>query len=155
MDRNRLIGANNAMPWYLPDDLAYFMRTTLGHTVLMGRKTYESLGKKPLKNRKNIIVTRDHHYKAEGCIIMHSLQEALDTLKNEDVFVIGGADIYKQMLPYAQKLYVTNIDHTFKGDSWFPAFDLSEWTLISSREGNVDERNPYPHTFNIYERKKT
>lgn len=153
MDRNRLIGANNAMPWHLPNDLAYFMRTTKGHTVMMGRKTFESLNRTPLKNRHNIVITRDREYLAEGCTVMHSLEEAIEACGDEEVFVIGGAQIYEQAYPYADKLYITQINHAFKGDSWFPQFDLSDWTLISSREGTVDERNKYPHTFQIYVRK--
>lgn len=152
MDRNRLIGNNNRLPWRLPADLAYFMKVTMGHCVVMGRKTFESLAK-PLPGRTNIIMTHDRSYKApSGCIVVHSLDEAMAQVEGKEFFVIGGTAIYSLFLPYADRLYVTEIDEEFTGDAYFPPFAMEEWHVVSRREGTVDENNPYPHRFIIYER---
>lgn len=151
MDRNRLIGSGNGLPWRLPADLTYFKKVTSGHTVIMGRKTYESIGK-PLPNRRNIVVTRNPQYKADRCEIVHSLEEALDISRNGERFVIGGAELYRQALDKADKLYVTLIDHEFEGDVHFPPFTPSRWKLVERIPGTVDERNVYPHEFLVYER---
>ena len=120
MGGNRVIGNNNSMPWRLPKDLAYFKKLTLGNTVVMGRKTFESIGK-PLAGRKNIILTRDKGYTREGCLVVHSIEEALKEIKDEqESFIIGGGEIYSIFLPYANKLYITYIDHEFQGDTYFP-----------------------------------
>lgn len=152
MDRNRLIGRDNAMPWRLPSDLKYFIKTTTGQTVLMGRKTFESIGSKPLPKRKNVIMTRDPHFQAEGCTVVHSLQEGLTLAEEAPLVIMGGAEIYKQFLPHADRLHVTYIDHAFEGTDYFPEFDLSPWREVSRTPGTTDENNPYPHTFVVYER---
>lgn len=149
MDRNRLIGRGNQIPWHLPNDLKFFKQTTMGHTVVMGRKTFESIGK-PLPGRHNIVLTRDRNYRAEGVEIVHSLEEVLE--REEDMFIIGGAHIYEQFMPYADKLYITRIDAEFEGDAYFPEIDTS-WQLIESQPGITDEQNPYSYTFNTYQRK--
>jgi dihydrofolate reductase len=153
MDRNRLIGKNNAMPWRLPGESAYFRKTTMGHPILMGRKTFESLGSKPLKGRENIVLTRDSSYEAEGCTIIRSFEEALIRGRGEEeFFVIGGSEVYTRFLPYADRLYVTRIDHEFEGDAYFPVYNEAEWRLVSQENGVTDERNPYAYTFYIYDR---
>ena len=152
MDRNRVIGKNNRMPWRLPADLAYFKNITLGSTVVMGRKTFESIGK-PLKGRKNIILTRDKEYIQEGCQIVNSIEEALEEIKKkEETFIIGGAEIYSMFLPFAKKLYITYIDHEFQGDTYFPEIDDEEWKVISRTPGEKNEENPYSYYFEVYER---
>jgi dihydrofolate reductase len=152
MGRNRVIGSNNSMPWRLPADLAYFKDLTMGSTVVMGRKTFESIGK-PLKGRKNIVLTRDRRYIQDGCFIAHSLEEVLDMTKGEqETFVIGGAEVYSMFLPYAKKLYMTYIDHEFQGDTYFPEIDYDEWKLVSKVMGEKNEKNPYHYFFQVYER---
>jgi len=152
MDRNRVIGKNNGMPWRLPADLAYFRKVTLGNTVVMGRKTFESIGK-PLDGRKNVVLTRDRQYSKKGCLVVHSVEEALKIIKDEkDCFIIGGATIYSAFLPYAQKLYITYIDHEFEGDTYFPEINYEEWRIISRTQGPKNERNPYNYYFEVHER---
>jgi dihydrofolate reductase len=150
MDKNRTIGINNRLPWRLPADLAYFKRVTLGHTVIMGRKTYESIGK-PLPGRTNIVLTRDKDYVAEGCTVCHSVDKVLKIKHNGDVFVIGGANIYNEFFNYADKLYVTLIDEEFAGDTFFNNIS-NEWKLISQEAGVKDEKNLYNYNFLVYER---
>lgn len=152
MSQNRVIGKENDLPWRLPADLAYFKQKTLGHTVIMGRKTYESIGR-PLPNRKNVILTRDKQFSADGCIVFHSLEDTLNWLddKNEH-FVIGGAEILSQFLPYVKRMYITCIYEDFEGDTYFPELDMSKWTLISKEKGIKDEKNPYDYEFLVYER---
>ncbi|KIL39163.1 dihydrofolate reductase [Gordoniibacillus kamchatkensis] len=155
MDRNRGIGVDNKLPWRLPADLAYFKRLTTGHTVLMGRRTYESIGK-PLPNRHNVVVTRDRSYRAEGCEIVHDLEEALRRYEGkggDELFVIGGGEIFNAALPVADKLYITYIDHEFAADTFFPAVDENAWQLVSREPGVKDERNPYDYEFRVYERR--
>lgn len=151
MDRNRLIGKNNSLPWHLPGDLAYFKKVTLGHAVIMGRKTYESIGR-PLPGRRNVIVTRNQDYTADGCTICRSIGEALDLCSDEEAFVIGGADIYSKFLPYADRLYITLIDQEFEGDTYFPEIDYSVWKLVSRTMGEKNEKNPYTYSFLVYEK---
>src|SRR5690606_308269 len=153
MDKNRLIGKDNDLPWRLPADLAYFKRVTMGHPIIMGRKTYDSIGR-PLPGRENIIVTRDTSYKMEGCKVIHSIDEILKLNEEHDqeLFVIGGAEIFKEILPYSDRLYITEIDEEFEGDTYFPAFDKSEWKVISEEKGVKDEKNPYDYTFMVYEK---
>lgn len=153
MDRNRLIGANNDLPWRLPADLKYFKKTTTGHPIIMGRKTYESIGK-PLPNRQNIVLTRDPAYQIPGVIVVQTLDEAIQKADNPVKFVIGGAAIYNMALPVAERLYITEIDEEFSGDTYFSNFSMADWQLVSSEEGEVNENNPYKHRFLIYERKQ-
>lgn len=154
MDNNRVIGKDNQLPWHLPADLAYFKKTTMGHSIVMGRKTFVSIGR-PLPGRENIIVTRNHSFQAEGCTVIHSVDDikVIASKRKEEVFVIGGAEIFQATLPFADRLYMTKIDAHFPGDTFFPSFDETEWQLISSKKGLKDEKNPYDYTFLVYERK--
>ncbi|MDY7223976.1 dihydrofolate reductase [Halalkalibacterium halodurans] len=152
MDKHRLIGKENDLPWRLPADLAHFKRVTSGHTVIMGRKTYESIGK-PLPNRRNVVVTRSQAYTAEGVDIVHSIDEAIRLTEHEnETFVIGGSELFKAFWPHADRMYVTYIDEVFDGDTYFPEIDGQEWELVSVEAGTVDEKNVYPHEFRVYER---
>jgi dihydrofolate reductase len=153
MDIQQAIGQGNDLPWRLPADLAYFKRKTLNHTVLMGRKTYESIGK-PLANRTNVIITTNEDYKAEGCIVVHSVEEAAAQFAEEEVFVIGGAEIFRLFMPIVDRLYITLIEHEFEADTFFPDFDVEEWSLVSSEDGVTDEKNPYTYSFLVYEKNK-
>lgn len=153
MDRNRVIGKDNDLPWRLPADLAYFKKKTTGHTILMGRKTYESIGR-PLPNRLNVILTKNKHFTAEGCIVVHSVEEALALMnkKEDEYFIIGGSDLFKQFFPYVDRMYITFIDEEFEGDTFFPEIDMSDWKLISKEKGKKDEKNRYDYEFLVYER---
>lgn len=146
---NLVIGKGNDLPWHLPEDLKYFKRVTTGKTVLMGRKTFESivvrLGK-PLPNRKNVVITRQADYKApEGVLVFSSFDEAAAKLSDEDVYVIGGAEIFKLALPKAEKLYYTHVHGNYEGDAFFPAIDWNQWEKIS-------EEQHEGYTFAVYQR---
>ena len=152
MGKNREIGKGLKIPWHIPNDFKHFKKITSGHSVIMGLKTYQSLGK-PLPNRRNIIL---HFNKINipGCEVATSIQEALDLVKNEDeAFVIGGASIYRQFLAFADKLYMTYIDHEFDADIFFPEFDLDEWELVKQEKGLKDKDNDYDYYFREYVRK--
>jgi len=155
MDKNRVIGKDNQLPWHLPADLKFFKRVTMGHPIIMGRNTYESIGK-PLPGRENIIVTRNKEYAQEGCTIIHSVDELLQmaSRQNEEVFVIGGAELFQATFSMADRLYITKIEEEFTGDTYFPEFNQSEWELVSQEKGIRDEKNPYEYFFTIYNRKK-
>ena len=138
MGKNRVIGADNSIPWKLPQDMKRFKELTTGKPVVMGRKTFEAIGRM-LPNRTNIIITRDRNYKAEGCVVVHSTEEALKAAhKNQEFMIIGGAEIYKQFLPIANRMYLTFIDKNFEGDAYFPEYDKNEWKEVS-REEHADE----------------
>jgi len=154
MDLQRGIGFENDLPWRLPADMAYFMKTTSGHTVVMGRRTFQSMGNKPLPNRNNVIITRNPDFQAEGCTVIHSVEEANHYFAGVDVFVIGGADVFQLFMPMAQRMYITLIESEFTADTFFPEFDDEEWEIVSSRQGVKDEKNPYDYSFLIYERVK-
>ncbi|MVO98912.1 dihydrofolate reductase [Paenibacillus lutrae] len=151
MDRQNAIGIDNKLPWHLPADLKFFKKMTTGHSVLMGRKTYDSIGR-PLPNRNNIVLTRQPDYKLEGCEVVHSVEEALAGFQEEEVFVIGGTEVFKLFWPYADKLYVTFIDDIFEADTYFPVIEPQEWSLVSEEQGIKDEKNPYDYYFRTYER---
>lgn len=147
MDRNRVIGQGNRLPWKLPADMKHFRQMTLGKPVLMGRKTFESIGK-PLAKRTNIIVTHNRNYQADGCIVTHSIDEALVAAKDRaEVMIIGGASIYKLFLPCADRLYLTQVHESFVGDAYFPTFDWADWQEAKRIDRQSDEKNPYPHSF--------
>jgi dihydrofolate reductase len=154
MDENRVIGLHNQLPWRLPEDLKFFKRVTMGHPIAMGRKTYESIGK-PLPGRENIVITRDENYSPDGCVVMNSIEEFMKYAgeKDDEVFVIGGAEIFKEVLPKADKLYLTMIHEQFEGDTFFPVFDIDKWELETREIGLKDEKNPYDYEFLIYKRK--
>ena len=151
VDQNKLIGKDNDLPWYLPADLKYFKETTMGHPIVMGRRTYESIGK-PLPGRENIVLTRDLQFSAEGCTIIHSPEDVLELSKSgQEVFVIGGNAVFKAFEPYVDRLYLTEIDYEFVGDTYF-TMNYEDWKIISSRKGIEDDKNLYPHRFVILEK---
>ena len=152
---NHVIGKDNDMVWRMPSDLKYFMDTTTGHHIIMGRKNFESIGKRPLKNRTNVVITRSEHYEAPGSVVVGSLEEALVLARNngdDEAMIIGGGEIYKLGLPFADRIYLTRIHESFEGDVYFPEFDMDEWREVSKQENKADEKNPYDYTFLIYER---
>ncbi|ANB58242.1 dihydrofolate reductase [Anoxybacillus sp. B7M1] len=156
MDHHRVIGKDNQLPWHLPADLAYFKRVTMGHPIIMGRKTFESIGR-PLPGRENIIITRNHSFRPEGCTVIHSvadIQKIAAERENEEIFIIGGAELFRATLPLADRLYITKIAGQFAGDTFFPSFDEREWCLVSSQQGQKDEKNRYDFAFLVYERKR-
>ncbi|MBC8210075.1 MAG: type 3 dihydrofolate reductase [Gammaproteobacteria bacterium] len=153
MDENRLIGDNNTLPWHLPADLAFFKRTTLNKPILMGRKTYESIGR-PLPGRKNIIISRDDTYQIPGCDTASSIQAALDLVQDEpEAMLIGGASLYQQTLALAETLYISEIHHQFTGDAWFPAINAAEWHEVWREKHPADERNAHAYDFVKFLRK--
>jgi dihydrofolate reductase len=149
ISKNRVIGDSNKLIWNLPADLKRFKEITTGHSIVMGRKTYESIGR-PLPNRRNIIITRDNTYQVEGCEIVNSIEEAL-LLTNSDCFIIGGGEIYKQSLHLVDKIYMTLVDEDFEGDTTFPELDKS-WYVSNQEDFSKDEKNPHNYSFIIYER---
>ncbi len=154
MDQNNLIGRDNQLPWHLPADLAYFKQVTMGHPIVMGRKTYDSIGR-PLPGRENIIVTRNPAFTMEGCKVIHSIEEIIklnNNDKEQELFVIGGSEIFKEILPFADKLYITEIDEAFEGDTFFPEIHQKEWVLLHKEKGIKDEKNPYDYYFSVYTR---
>jgi dihydrofolate reductase len=154
---NRVIGRDNELPWHLPADMRYFMRTTKGHHVIMGRKTFESLGK-PLKNRVNVVITHNPFYMASGIVVVHSLEEALQYAREneeEEAFIIGGAEIYRQSLSFLDRIYLTEIDLVVEdGDAFFPSLDEERWKLVSEEPHAPDDRNEHPFSFNIYHKRE-
>jgi dihydrofolate reductase len=148
MANDRIIGDDNQMPWHLPADLQYFKRVTMAKPVVMGRKTFESIGR-PLPGRRNIVITRNATYKAEGIEVVSSPEEALTLLEGtEEVMVIGGGNIYSQFLPLAERLYLTFIDLTVAGDTQFPDYEKDyQWVEVESETHQSDERNKYGYTF--------
>lgn len=153
---NNVIGRGNALPWRLPDDLAFFRRTTEGHPVILGRKNYESIGR-PLPNRRNIVISRKPGLAIAGCDVAGSFEEALALARSEEtdeVFVIGGGEIYRQALPMADYIYLTRVHAEIEGDVVFPELAPEEWREVH-REGHpADDRHAYPFTFLVYERRK-
>lgn len=147
MDRNRLIGRGNRLPWRLPADMKHFRQLTLGKPVVMGRRTFESIGK-PLAKRTNIILTRDPHFRAGGCIVAHSVDEALRRADGcEEVMIIGGHSVYEQFLTCATRFYLTQIHECFEGDVYFPEFELSRWHEVKRVKRESDDDNPHAHDF--------
>jgi dihydrofolate reductase len=149
--RNGVIGHRNRMPWRLPEDLKRFRRLTLGHAVIMGRRTFESIGK-PLAGRSNIVVTRSPDWTLSGCHAAHSLDAALAAVhEREDAFVIGGAEIYALALPVARRLYLTEIERDFDGDAFFPDFDRSRWREVSRESRVLGGPEGFAYHFVVYE----
>lgn len=156
---NLVIGGNNDLVWRLPDDMKYFMETTRNHHVIMGRLNYESIPHKfrPLPQRVNIIVTSQDDYEAKDCIITNSIGEAIDVARQdnqEEVFIIGGGQIYAQSIDLADRLYITEIKSSFEGDTFFPEIDKSEWLEVSRKPHAKDEKHDHEFDFVVYERKK-
>src|ERR1017187_5778516 len=157
ISENNVIGKNNSLPWHLPADVKYFLDTTMGHCVIMGRKNYDSIPLKyrPLDGRTNIVVTRQKDFKADKCIVVNSVEDALNEAKKKnetEVFIIGGADIYRQTIDTADKIHYTKIHHTFDGDAFFPKIDESKWKLTGKKDIASDEKNKFPFSLCVYER---
>ena len=152
MAGNRTIGLNNTLPWRISADLQHFKKLTMGHHMIMGRKTFESIGR-PLPGRTTVVVSRDRSLKIDGCIVTHSLLEAVaNCAGDEEVFVVGGADIYAQALGLADMLYITEIQQDVAGDAWFPEFDRSEWTEVSREIYRQETPEPLEYHFVEYRR---
>lgn len=156
---NRVIGSNNQLPWRLPRDLAYFKSLTMGRPVIMGRKTFDSIGR-PLLGRSNIVVTRQQDWQVEGVTAVNTLTEAIDHAAEiaretdvQEIMLIGGASLYEQALPLAHRLYLTEVHATVPGDAFFPAFSPKEWLEIRREEVPADEKNQFPCAFVVYERR--
>lgn len=150
---NGAIGLNNRLLWKLPADMAYFKAQTIGKTVVMGRKTFESFPR-PLPDRLNVIVSRTMEEAPEGCRIVRSLDAALKEYGSGDLMVAGGAEIYKQALPHADRLLITEVHRSFEGDTFFPKIDPADWVLVSRTPGVQDEKNTIPFDFCVYERRR-
>lgn len=154
---NGVIGKDNGLIWHMPNDLKFFKETTTGHYVLMGRKSYEAIGK-PLPNRLNIVITRNPDYSIEGAMISHSLTEALrlaEEQKQEETFILGGGEIYRQALKnnLVDRIYLTEIKESFEGDTFFPELNLTKWEETSRQEFKADEKNPHDYAFVVLNRK--
>lgn len=154
MSENRVIGRNNQLPWRLPADLENFKKTTMGKPILMGRKTYESIGR-ILPGRENIIITRNPCFQVPGAKVFHTPQAALQAVQQSpEVMVIGGSELYQVMFPLFKRIYMTLVHATVEGDSYFPELDLAEWVVLSRVEQVADEKNAYPYTFITWEKSK-
>jgi dihydrofolate reductase len=152
MDKNRVIGKNDTLPWHISADLKNFKKITMGKPIIMGRKTHESIGK-PLPGRENIILTRDENYQAEGCTVLHSLEDIFEHCKEVDeIMITGGSEIYKHTLDQASRLYLTEVHTEVEGDTSFPEFDLGEWKEVSREDFKADEKNDFDYSFLILER---
>jgi len=151
MTRNRVIGKDNAMPWHLPADLAHFKRVTMGKPVIMGRNTYESIGR-PLPGRKNIVISRRSDYSPEGCIVVNSVDAAIEQANSEEVMIIGGGQLYAELLPRADRLYLTLIDAELEGDTQFPDYSVYAWKELERERHEPDEKNAYAYEFVTLER---
>jgi dihydrofolate reductase len=152
MDANRVIGHENRLPWHLPADLQHFRRITMGKPILMGRRTWESIGR-PLPGRTNIVITRDTDYRAEGCVVVHTVDAALQAARgHEEVMLIGGAQLYRQLLPRADRLYITHVHGEFSGDAFFPELDTADWREVERSEQVPDGKNAHGCTFVTLER---
>lgn len=151
ISENNAIGKNNKLLWHLPNDLRHFKQITTGHTVIMGRKTYESVGK-PLPNRRNIIITRQA-ITIEGCEVVNSIEAALALCTHEqEVFIVGGAEIYRQAMPVTNRIYLTIVHKQFEGDSFFPEINKHEWKEVYCQNHQPDDKNPLPYSFITIER---
>ena len=152
---NGVIGQKNKLPWHLPADLRHFKSTTMGKPILMGRKTHESIGR-PLPGRLNIVLTTQPDYLAEGCRVVHSIDEAIELVEGEggdEVMVIGGAKLYEEALPRADRIQLTRVHADFAGDTWFPELEASDWMEIASEQRQADTDNAYACTFVTLERR--
>jgi dihydrofolate reductase len=144
---NNAIGKNNQLIWHLPADLKYFKNLTMGHHIIMGRKTFESIGR-ALPGRTSIIITRNKNYAAQDCIIVSSLKEAIESVKNDtEAFIIGGAEIFNQAFEFADKIYLTRIHETFEADTFLPVINFNNWKIIKQEDFTSDEKNKYSYSF--------
>ncbi|MFB4169169.1 dihydrofolate reductase [Virgibacillus sp. JSM 102003] len=156
MDSNQTIGAENGLPWRLPNDLKFFKEKSTGNTIIMGRKTYESMGR-PLPNRKNVVITRQQIDFPDEVDVIDNIEVIREWNKEnpeQEFFVIGGGIIFDQIMPYADRMYITWIEETFKGDTYFPEFSQEDWNLTSEVKGEKNEKNPYDYYFLQYDRKR-
>lgn len=154
-DENRVIGKDNQLIWHLPADLKRFKSLTTGHVILMGRKTYESIGK-PLPNRTTIVITRQADFQAEGTITAHSVEEAIlkaKSLSREDIFIVGGAEIYTVSMALADQILLTQLHDIFEGDAFFPEISPETWEIVDRERGLTDEKNPFQYSFITYQKK--
>ncbi len=152
--RNRVIGKNNHIPWHLPADLRYFKQITMGKPIVMGRKTFDSIGR-ALPGRRNIVITRQSSFAAENCEVFHSIDTALHQLQNEtEVMMIGGAELYAQCMDRADYIYLTVVEMECDGDAFFPIVNPAQWTLSSEEIFKSDEKNQYGYRFQVWKRTK-
>ncbi|SFD77096.1 dihydrofolate reductase [Lentibacillus persicus] len=154
MDRNRVIGYQNDLPWHLPNDLKFFKKLTTGHSIVMGRKTFEAIGR-PLPNRKSIVISKQHDQFPEGVEVVKDINTVLQWNEQEptaEIFVIGGGEIFNQFLEHAGRMYITRVDAEFQGDTFFPYFIDSEWRLTRKEKGEKNTKNPYDYYFLQYDR---
>ncbi|WP_305856192.1 dihydrofolate reductase [Balneatrix alpica] len=159
VSNNLVIGRNNALPWYLPEDLKYFKQVTLGKPVIMGRKTYDSIGR-PLPGRCNIVITANPHWQAAGVKVVHSLAAAISLAEAEclitgaeEAMIMGGAQLYAEALPQVERLYLTQVEAEVEGDAFFPALDWQHWQLLQQQDHAPSGANPYPYSFRVYQRR--
>jgi dihydrofolate reductase (trimethoprim resistance protein) len=153
MDKNRVIGKDNDIPWRIPKDWEYVKNITKGRSIILGRKNFESIGR-ALPGRRNIILTRDKDYNFDGCEIIHSIEAVFELCKyEEEIFIFGGEQIYNMFLPYVEKMYITKIHYEFEGDTYFPEVNFDEWKEVSVEQGVMNDKNPYYYNFHVYERK--
>lgn len=155
-DENNAIGKDNQLLWHLPIDLKFFKQITTGHTVIMGRKTYDSVGK-PLLNRRNIVISRQANLQIPGCEVVSSVQQAIELTSeqdrnDQDIFIVGGAEIYRQTLSLCDRIYLTRVHHRFDADTHFPELDANIWKLISREDHPQDQKHKYAFSFLVYEK---
>lgn len=143
-DQQRVIGYKNALPWHIPNDLKHVKQLSTGHTFVMGRKTFESIGK-PLPNRKNVVLTRDNNFKPDGVEVIHTIDDIYNL--EGHVFIFGGQTLFEVMIDKVDDMYITVVDGKHQGDTFFPPYTFEDWTVVSSEEGQLDEKNTIPHTF--------
>ena len=143
-DKHRVIGYQNQLPWHLPNDLKHVKQLSTGHTLVMGRKTFESIGK-PLPNRRNVVLTNNPSFKHEGVDVIHSIEE-INNIPGQ-VFIFGGQTLFEEMIDKVDDMYITVVDGKFQGDTFFPPYTFEDWEVESSVEGQLDEKNTIPHTF--------
>ena len=156
MTSNRVIGRDGDLPWNLPRDMKYFMQTTKGHHVIMGRNNFASMNYMPLKRRTNIVLTRDPFFITSSAVVLHSIEEALSyayEAGEEEAFIIGGGQIYAQSMPFLEKIYLTEVITELAGDTYFPEMDMNEWALASSEYFDADAKNEFPMRFDVFLRK--
>ncbi len=156
MANNRVIGKSNDLPWYLPADLKHFKELTTRHAVIMGRKTFDSIVqrlRKPLPNRTNIVVTREQDYKYDGVIVAHSIEEAIQKAKGEEIFIIGGEQIFNLALPLTDRLIITEVNADIDGDTYFPEYDKNTFKEVTREDHKKDDKNPYDYSFVTLQRK--
>ena len=154
MQRNRVIGREGNLPWHLSADLKRFKRLTMGHHIIMGRKTFASIGR-TLPGRTTVVVTRQEDFEADGAIVVHGVHDAIAaSADDEEVFIVGGADIYRQALPLVDRIYLTEVDADVLGDTQFPEFDRAAWAIVERSEHSADQRNDHPHAFSVLQRRR-